>query len=187
MKRALLSFVPWLAAGVVHAQEVPEEFGNPWMSKLVELEPPSPVPWWPPAPGWYVVAVLLALAVLWLVWRGVRMWLSNGYRREAARVVRATQSMTPGAGLERIAVVLKRVAITTFGRATVAPLSGPDWVAFLDRTGGTTGFSKGPGEWLTARRYAAGGDPIPADQLQTLRKTSIRWIRAHRTLEKVRR
>lgn len=177
----------WLPNAGAAAQEGAKTFGNPWMAKLTEVEPPPPVSWWPPAPGWYVLAGVLALALLWLLGRGVRRWRANAYRREGARLVRATTALAPAAALDAIAAVLKRVAMTTFGRDGVAPLSGADWVAFLDRTGRTTEFSEGPGAWPAALRYAAREGPIPPERLHAVRRTGVRWIHRHRVLEEVRR
>ncbi|MGD2138441.1 MAG: DUF4381 family protein, partial [Gammaproteobacteria bacterium] len=37
------------------------------LAALRPLHPPAPVEWWPPAPGWWVLGVLL-LALLGLAW-----------------------------------------------------------------------------------------------------------------------
>jgi len=169
-----------MAAGAAAAQEAAEPFGNPWMKNLVDVEPPPPVPWWPPAPGWYALAGLVTLAVVWLLWRGARRWRSNAYRREGARRIRATRSMPPEAALDAIARVLKRVALTTCGRETVSSLSGAEWRAFLDRTGRTHEFSSEPGERLTTLRYAGRGESVSTAELETLRRISRRWILSHR-------
>jgi len=41
------------------------------IARMRELHLPDPVGWWPPAPGWWVVAVLVAIALVlgWHVWR----------------------------------------------------------------------------------------------------------------------
>ncbi|MCP4008906.1 MAG: DUF4381 family protein, partial [Proteobacteria bacterium] len=44
----------------------------------------SPAPtWWPPAPGWYVLAVGLAMVLVWSVYRWSVLYRRNRYRRAA--------------------------------------------------------------------------------------------------------
>lgn len=183
MTRPLLWLVPWLATGLVRAQAAPEEFGNPWMANLVELEPPPPVPLWPPAPGWYVVAGTIGLGLLWLLWRALRTWRANAYRREAVGLVRAAAHGAPDRAVGVVATVLKRVALTTFGRERTAPLAEGEWLVFLDRTGKTEVFSNGVGRWLTEVRYAGRDGEISPVELDQLVAASTSWIRRHRASE----
>ncbi len=44
-----------------------------------------------------------------------------------------------------ISGVLKGATLAAWPRAEVAPLSGPAWLAFLDRTGRMASFVNGPG------------------------------------------
>ena len=158
---------------------VPEEFGNPWMANLTEIGIPDPVGWWPPAPGWYVLAGLLALFVLRLVWRSLRHWQSNAYRRDAVRELRKIEDSGPS-GLSELPELLKRVALVAYPRADVAALSGEAWLHFHDATLDTSEFSEGAGRLLPDLAYASAtsGDQ-EANALFDLSRT---WITHHNTL-----
>jgi hypothetical protein len=96
------------------------------LSNLVDIVPPDPGPWWPPAPGWiWAAALLLVLAVAWGVLTWLR-WKRNAYRREALAELAA-----PDVTVDQIFGVLKRVALVSFDRSEVARLSGLSWLDFL--------------------------------------------------------
>ncbi|RFQ16473.1 DUF4381 family protein, partial [Pseudomonas sp. ATCC 13867] len=56
------------------------------MSPLDQLEPlipPAPVAWWPPAPGWWVVAALIPIA-LWGLWLTRQHWQPRRKPKQSA-------------------------------------------------------------------------------------------------------
>ena len=71
------------------------------MNPLDQLQPliePATVPWWPPAPGWWLLAALLPL-LLWLLWRNRQRWLP---RRKAKLVTEAPLDPLREAALEEL-------------------------------------------------------------------------------------
>jgi len=60
------------------------------LDKLHDFYQPSPPAWTPQTIGWYVVFVLFGLLIVWLIFRTVRHWMRNRYRREALRELAAT-------------------------------------------------------------------------------------------------
>lgn len=143
--------------------------------KLRDNHPPGEAPWWPPAPGWWLVAaiglVLVGLAVHWL-WR---RWRKARFRRrvmqEFDQLAAQAEAETLVAGLS---VLLKRVALARFSRDQVASLSGADWLIFLDRSGGNGEFSDGAGAVLADGPYAPSLQSVDRDRLLQLGKT---WVR----------
>lgn len=155
--------------------DLPEEFGNPWMSNLEEIELPEKVPFSPETIGWYFLAGLLGVALLWVAWRFWRKWQSNAYRREAMTELGEIEA-TP----EHLPELLKRVALAAYPRVQVAELSGDAWLGFLDGTLGTTDFTRGIGHWLPELAY----DPGAAGRMSEKENKSLfglaaRWIRGH--------
>jgi hypothetical protein len=153
------------------------------LDRLHDIVEPPPVPWWPPAPGWYVVAMIVAIAAIYGAWRGWRHWKANAYRRAALAELAgiATRASTDPAAWLDLPPLVKRTAIVAFGRDDVAALSGSVWLAYLDRTGGTTAFARGPGELLEALAYdPAATRGISNDRITALRSLVDVWIRSHR-------
>ena len=65
------------------APPLPEVFGNYALGDFVEVVSPAGVSWWPQTVGWlWLGAGLLAYLGLRL-WRFLRHWYRNRYRREA--------------------------------------------------------------------------------------------------------
>jgi hypothetical protein len=155
--------------------DLPEAFGNPWMSNLQEITPPDPVPFTPQTIGWHLLASGLALILLWLVWRLWKRWQANAYRRAALAELEEIE--TPW----KVPELLKRVALVAYPRAEVAELSGEAWLGFLDGTLGTTDFTQGAGRPLPELAY----DPAVAGRMSEGEKKDLsslarRWIREHR-------
>ena len=86
-------------------------------------------------------AWLWAAALLFgvLVYSGRRLhaaWRSRRRRRLILGELDAASTERPAQAATRVSILLRRVALMCFARAEVAPLTGRDWLAFLDRTGG---------------------------------------------------
>ena len=132
--------------------------GNPDLV-LRDIHAAPPPDFWPPAPGWWVVALLalLALALLgrWLYRRYV-IWRRRRFVLVALKEVRKTFDQDGNAAqfAAGLSMLLRRVALARFPRATVAGLSGARWLCFLDETGGGGRFANGPGSVLLSAPYA---------------------------------
>jgi hypothetical protein len=87
------------------------------------------------------LAVVLAC---WLV-RAIRHRQLNCYRREALALL----DTVDGSGIA-LATLVKRVALSVYPRERVASLAGERWLIFLDETGVTHAFTRGPGAGLRA-------------------------------------
>jgi hypothetical protein len=139
------------------------------LSNLRDLALPVPVAWWPPQPGWWLLAAgLLALAGFGVAWL-VRQHGANAYRRAALRAL-------PQTAPEALGALLKRTALAAAPRAAVAGLTGEDWAAFLERTGGF------PHAALAVLTQAALDPAHPVDRaaIDAARAAARRWIRGHR-------
>jgi hypothetical protein len=128
-----------------------------------------------------IVIVLLTTGLIVGVWMFVRRWHANRYRREALaaldRITRATPS-DGGAGMaSELALLVRRTALAAFPREQVAALAGPPWLAFLDRSYGGDGFSRGPGRVLDAAPY----QPASASTRDSSALIDLvrRWIGTH--------
>lgn len=135
---------------------------NPQSDPLAALRPlhaPEPVSWWPPAPGWWLLALLaLGLLILALGW-SIRRYRRNAYRRQALRELQQLlgRGDCQAATLSQLNALLKRVALARGERHAAAGLCGEDWLEFLDRGIGRPAFSQGPGRALVEQAYCPGG------------------------------
>jgi hypothetical protein len=156
------------------------------LDNLRDIVEPASIPWWPPTSG---VWLLLALVAVWLV-AGLGLWWvrwrSQAYRRAGLRELREIATRLDAAperaaALVDLAALLKRVALVAYAREQVAALSGDAWLTFLDRTGGTSRFTRGPGAVLAAVSSRPGlAATLDAAQVKTLVVTAQDWIRRHR-------
>ncbi|WP_226575080.1 DUF4381 domain-containing protein [Acuticoccus sediminis] len=140
------------------------------IDRLVDPLQPAPVSMRPETAGWAVLAVVLALALIFAAWRCWRHWRANAYRRAALAELGAA-----GDDPSAIAAILRRTALAAWPRGEVASLSGEAWLAFLDATGGRGAFAGGPGRAILAAPYRRDAAPMPE-----LIALAARWIRRHR-------
>jgi hypothetical protein len=128
------------------------------------------VPWWPPAPGWYVLLALGLFLAGWLLVRAWLRWRANAYRRAALGALRTADS--PAA----ISEVLRRTALAIAPRSTVAQQTGAAWPAWLaERYPGP--LPDAVQEQLTRGVYDHSHAPANVDDL---RAYAARWIEHHR-------
>ncbi len=142
---------------------------------LRDIHLPDAVSWWPLAPGWWLLAILvLALALLswyWFVRRG-RKPLRALSLDELARIRAALESgENQRATLNELAGLLRRILISYRGRDGYADSTGPAWAAQL-RELSPAGFSDADLELLGAARYRR---EVDAD-LAALLDACERWI-----------
>lgn len=146
------------------------------LSELRDIHLPPPPPLWPPAPGWW----LLALGVLAALAFGVRLlflaWRRRRVRRAAERAMsrlrgRYARGESPSVLTAELATILRRAAMSRHPRAQVAGLTGRDWLEFLDDDAHQ--FTEGVGRCLATAPYAR-DEAVDLDALLALCQ---RWVR----------
>ena len=151
------------------------------LGQLKDIHEPAPIGWWPLAPGWWILAgVLIALgfAAVWLYFYWRRQRQKKLYRTEGIRLLKALDLQQPRA-VEAINLLLKRVAVVTFGRAQCGPLTGERWIEFLRATADTS-MPESSRRAILESLYSA-NDPAEQD-LEILRNYAIDWIRNHQPI-----
>ena len=161
-----------------------DSFGNYLIHGIDEITLPEAVSWWPTAPGWKALAIIIVILLLFLCVRWIKRWWRNRYRREALRQLQQVQHHA-GKQLQEVVAILpyylKVTALQAYPRQAVASLSGDNWLAFLDKQYSGAAFSEGIGRKLLAVAY------LPQDQWQLSEKDSEAlismsrsWISKHR-------
>lgn len=149
------------------------------MDPLAELRdihmPPAP-PVWPPAPGWWLLA-LVALAMAALGARcALAAWRRGRRRRAATRALRnLRERYARGEAAElltaELATIVRRAAMSRHPRAQVAGLTGSAWLAFLDDDAHQ--FTEGVGRQLATAPYSR-EETVDLDALLVLCE---KWVR----------
>jgi len=156
--------------------------GDP-LAELRDIHLPAPIETWPPAIGWWLLAVISVIAFIAIIYALWRYWHANQYRREAIAQLRQLREQHAGASsdyLYHYTTLLKRVALTHYPRAKVAALTGEAWVAFLDETCGSREFSMGAGQVLVQGQYQAAEHLDGEIDIDALHKLGEHWIKRHR-------
>ncbi len=162
------------------------EVSNSGLEKLHEILLPEPVSWMPQTVGWYVVFGLILLVVGWWVYRRLRRFRRNRYRRLALAELAVIegelqQPERRAKALSEIPVLLKWTALSAFPREEVAELSGERWLSFLDKTVGGNDFTKGVGRLLPELAYAPalGIATLSDERIGSLLPLVRHWIKTH--------
>ncbi|MGI9279046.1 MAG: DUF4381 domain-containing protein [Endozoicomonas sp.] len=158
---------------------------NP-LDQLLPNHLPDPVSFWPPAPGWWISAIVIIAAITLITLLVVRTLRRNRYRRQArnqAHVIfnafkQHQDALQFANDCNRL---LKQTALHAYSDEQVAPLYGNPWLDFLSRKSGIREFSGKPGQALGEARFqqmpiANQKQEVDVDQLH---KLTVSWIRKH--------
>lgn len=158
------------------------------LSQLADIHLPDPVSIWPLAPGWWVVIVLLFLALCWFAYQALQKYILNRRLQsaqleleKAIQTYRETISNQDNdenkAGLDylyAVNAVLNRVALYTDPKhkREIAKLTGKDWLIYLDQNVGGNQFQEGAGKVLAEGQYR----PVFAGEIEALYALAQNWI-----------
>lgn len=166
------------------APPLPAAFGNYALGDFAEVVSPADISWLPQTTGWAWLGAALALLLLRVIWRRLRHWYRNRYRREAiARLRRLAQSASGDGWLIELNTLLKLTAMAAFSRERVARLSGEEWIEFLTRQCRSQVFSPQQRWLLAIGPYRSA--PIAQDARDQLVAACRDWIRLHERPEHV--
>ena len=147
------------------------------VSLLEPLRSPEAVPFWPPAPGWWVLGFIwLALLgyALHLLWRRYQRGAALREARDEIERI-AASSMTPQNCCGELAALQRRVALHLGERRAMAAVVGREWADTLNKLAPdeTSYFS----EEVVSLHYA----PTVTNEARDLAIASTRrWLHALR-------
>jgi hypothetical protein len=150
------------------------------LQNLNDIVLPGPVPWWPLAPGWYVLFAVLAVALVYLAGRWWNARSQNRYRRQALAELAAIRRDQNTGSLQQLPVLVKRAALAAWPREQVASLNGPAWHRFLDASAGGGQFGAGAGATLDRLAYRTHRtDEHSQEDLEQVLAAAEFWLKHH--------
>jgi hypothetical protein len=165
---------------------------SPPVAMLRDIHDIPPIPWWPPAPGWWLLAIAVTLLAL-LVWRSrARLSLRipipgitlGSWRWEAAAALRelkrrAGKGQDARETLGELSELLRRIAMARVGRPACAGLVGTAWLDWL-AANDPNGFRwPEQGRILIDAPYAPAGalhGSVGARDLLSLIDAALAWV-----------
>ncbi len=135
---------------------------DPSQLPLRDLHLPEPVGWWPLAPGWWLLAATILLALVWLLGVARARYRRGAARRHAARRLKQLERRYAQDGdAVRLAIdvsaLLRRAMLAYAPRADVAGLTGSAWLEWLDSGLDQPVFAAGAGRALLELPYRRPG------------------------------
>lgn len=145
---------------------------------LKDIHIPDTLWWWPLAPGWWILAVLLVLLVYalpkllrWLRYKPVRSLSLKQLNRIKQDYKQQTDHRQT---LLALTTLLRRTVMSQSGRVGNAGLVGDDWVKQLNQMSSSVSFSAQQGELLTDGRYRA----VIEGDIDNLLESCEAWIKS---------
>lgn len=161
---------------------------NPSSLALKDIHLPAHgVSIWPLAPLWWLLialGVLGVLALVWYVWKRPAQphYQKNDIALQALADLQTQYNQQPLELLREVSVLIRRIALTRFGRHRIAGLTGTAWLEFLDKTSGQAVFQQRYAAYVTASPYQANAD---LSDLQGFLQAVRHWIQAPKGLDHV--
>lgn len=157
---------------------------NP-LTELRGLHEPEPISTWPPAPGWWLLSVVLVAGFILLTLKAFKYNRKRAYRRQAIRELMLAREHYRSSGdgsayAQELLELLKRTALTAYPRdkQRIAGLHGEEWLRFLDSTCASCTFRSPEGLGLLRAAYSSEAD---ASALHECYTQAGLWIAAHQT------
>jgi len=149
------------------------------LSQLRDIHAAPAAPWWPPAPGWWVLALLLLLALVWVGRRILVRYRNHQRRKQMLNWIEHLNSnidpqRNPQDYLSTLNRIFKLVALRAFPDEQCAALAGQDWADFL------IGKMKASQTSESLNVLASGPyDPAPQFDAQVMSELTRHWIKQH--------
>ncbi|MCP3674309.1 MAG: DUF4381 domain-containing protein [Gammaproteobacteria bacterium] len=153
---------------------------NP-LDNLRDIHLPEPVSAWPPAPGWWILAILVLVLIVWIVLK-----IRENYNQKQLLRVSLSSAIQleqdyqnhkdPQLLVREYSSLLRRIALARFPRHEVASLTGSNWLTFLDDSAKENLFDCEAGKLLLFSPYQKPVETI--EQLHQLTVAVHSWIKA---------
>lgn len=129
---------------------------------LRDIHLPLPIGFWPLAQGWWIVIGIMGLLLLIGAYVLYRHYQPTALKQALATLdeILDNRSLPVESQNQSISLLLKQLAVTTYGREQVAPLMGPAWVIWVEGKIGTHPLSTQMKRFLALGAYSRTVDAI---------------------------
>ncbi len=134
---------------------------DPESLPLRDIHLPDPVSWWPLAPGWWALMVLIVMVVLLIAYcirryRNHKISALYLVKQELERIKTDFNINQDKSNLvKELSELIRRLSISIFPREESAGLTGEEWLKFLDQYSDKNEFGNGIGRVLIEAPYQA--------------------------------
>jgi hypothetical protein len=154
--------------------------------QLRDIHGLDPVPWWPPALGWWILAAWIIIS-LWLVRRYLpklhsQLLAELAWRWDAARQLRKlrlkARNQPTYATAKELSELLRRIAMARYGREICAGLTGHAWLDWLTQHDPAGYAWNDHGKMLLTAPYAPPEQArVNAQQIWELLDATHAWLK----------
>ncbi len=142
---------------------------------LRDIQIPDAIGLWPPAIGWWILAVLIPL-LLYLSYKLYKYLTRKTALKAAKKQIKAliiSTQLDDKQKLIELSSLMRRTAVSIFPRTEVASLTGNAWLDFLDKNSSTILFNNETGQLLIDAAYRKAPD---LNELTALFGLCENWI-----------
>jgi hypothetical protein len=156
---------------------------NP-LDQLRDIHLPEAISWWPPAPGWWILALISCALLAWLLRFVYRRYKAKHYRRQALAQLQQLQAGTDTQQqLRALFVLLKQTANCAYPNRQPSSLAIEPFVDFLRFSCDKSVFGQSTGE-LQSLLYAKQTSEQSQD-FEVLFEDARLWIKEHMVEDKL--
>jgi hypothetical protein len=145
---------------------------------LKDIHTSQAIGWWPPAPGWWLMAALIPVMIflLFRLYKHLTRKTAIKTAKKLLTELKQDLSIDHSKKLCALSTLIRRTAISVTPRENAASLTGQAWLAFLDASVAGSPFSEGVGRYLADAPYRQSlPEDLDISQLISLCET---WLNA---------
>ena len=151
------------------------------LAQLRDIHLPEPISWWPPAPGWWILALLLISALSYGLYRFFQWRNNNLYRRQALAELEnsyACHKDDPTTFSHQVLALLRRTTRAAFPLKKLASASTDKLLEQISNSAIETGFHRELRQQLTSLPYQSKAE-FPTGFSDDLYRATRQWIKHH--------
>ena len=156
------------------------------LAQLRDIHEPDAIGWWPLAPGWYIVILIVIFIFSASVYFGYRAY--QNYRQRKAMLAllaeiknRYRQNLESAEIIAELAIFLRRLVITYYPQYHAAEW-GATWLTTLDNISDSKHYTQGVGQLLISAPYQKHAPPKTIELIELITQTTEKITKRRRRI-----